>query len=223
MSPITDWPINERPRERLLQQGAESLSDAELLAIFIRTGIKGKSAIDLAREALNKAGSLYALFHLNQKEFCQMAGFGSTKYAQLKAVLEINHRYSFEKLKEKEILNNTRATDEYLLSKLGHRKHEVCACLFLDTQYRVIQYLELFRGGIKEMVVYPGEIVKEALLHHATAVILAHNHPSGNLCPSPADLALTERVRQALLLVDIEFLDHLIVGRYSTVSCVNPA
>ncbi len=218
---ILDWPKNERPRERLLSQGATSLSDAELLSIFLRTGVKGKSAIDLSRELLKKTGSLQQLFLMSQDEFCCTKGLGEAKYSQLHAALEMMRRYFFETIKVDATLANTSATKKYLLASLCQKQQEVFACLLLDTKYCVIKYVELFQGGVNGATIYPGEVVKVALLHHATAVILAHNHPSGDLTPSKADLQVTRRLQKALALVEIEVLDHIIVGKGEAVSCFN--
>jgi DNA repair protein RadC len=209
---ICDWPSAERPREKLLAQGAGSLSDAELLAIFLRTGVKGKSAVDLARELLQEFGSLRALLTADLTAFCKPLGLGSAKYAQLQAVLEMARRHLAEQLARGDALTSPDLTRQYLLAQLRDRDHEVFACLLLDNQHRVLKYRELFRGTIDGAAVYPREVVKLALSHGAAAVILAHNHPSGVAEPSHADRALTDRLQQALGLVDIRVLDHLVVG-----------
>lgn len=210
--PISDWPEDERPREKLLNKGAASLSDAELLAIFLRTGIKGKSAVDLSRELLINFGSLRALLTSDRKLFCTHKGLGSAKYAQLQAVLEMARRHLGETLKRGRSLCSPAQTRDYLQSMLRDHAHEVFACVMLDNKHRVITFRELFRGSINSASVYPREVVKQALADNAAAVILAHNHPSGVAEPSHSDIQITQRLQQALELVDIRVLDHLIVG-----------
>ncbi|MDK2776680.1 MAG: DNA repair protein RadC [Pseudomonadota bacterium] len=209
---ICDWPAGERPREKLLQQGAAALSDAELLAIFLRTGVKGKSAVDLARELLQDFGGLRQLLMADQQRFCLPSGLGSAKFAQLQAVLEMARRHLAEELERSDALTSPELTRRYLLAQLRDLDHEVFACLLLDNQHRVIRYKELFRGTIDGAAVYPREVVKLALAQGAAAVILAHNHPSGIAEPSQSDRAITERLVQALGLVDVRVLDHLVVG-----------
>ncbi|MFC3678515.1 RadC family protein [Bacterioplanoides pacificum] len=209
---ISDWPEMERPREKLLSQGAQVLSDAELLAIFLRTGVAGKSAVDLARELLSQFGSLRALLQADQPTFCSHLGLGSAKFAQLQAVLEMAKRHLAQELQRGDALTSPQLTQRYLLAQLRDRSQEVFACLFLDNQHRVIRYQELFHGTLDGAAVYPREVVKQALSQGAAAVILAHNHPSGVAEPSRADRAITDRLQQALALVDIRVLDHLVVG-----------
>jgi DNA repair protein RadC len=209
---ISDWPAEERPREKLLLRGAASLSEAELLAIFLRTGVAGKTAVDLARALLVEYGSLRSLFEAAPNRFCASHGLGPAKYVQLQAVLEMVRRYLHENLRRGDALSNPAATRDYLTAKLRGRPHEVFVCLLLDARHRVLAYEEVFRGTIDGASVHPREIVKLALDHHAAAVILAHNHPSGVSEPSQADVRLTQRLREALMLVDIRVLDHLIVG-----------
>jgi len=209
---ISDWPAQERPREKLLNQGAQVLSDAELLAIFLRTGVQGKSAVDLARELLQQFGGLRPLLQADRHTFCSHLGLGDAKFAQLQAVLEMASRHLAQALERGDALTNPALTQRYLISKLRDRRREVFACLFLDNQHRVIRYQELFQGTLDAAAVYPREVVREALSHHAAAIILAHNHPSGVAEPSAADRAITERLQQALGLVDIRVLDHLVVG-----------
>lgn len=209
---ISDWPVDERPREKLLARGPASLSDAELLAIFLRTGLPGLTAVDLARGLLAEHGSLRALFDADARRFCESPGLGLAKYAQLQAVLEMVRRYLRETLTRGDALRNPADTRNYLTAQLRDRPHEVFACLFLDTRHRVIAFDEVFRGTIDGASVHPREIVKLALAHNAAALIFAHNHPSGIAEPSQADLRLTRRLREALQLVDIRVLDHLIVG-----------
>lgn len=216
--PITDWPLAERPREKLMAQGAAALSDAELLAIFLRTGLPGRSAVDLARDLLQGFGSLRALLQADLKQFCQHAGLGPAKYVQLQAVMEMARRHLYEDLKRGDALTSPGAVRRYLRSRLAALPHEVFACLFLDNQHRVIAFEELFRGTLDSASVYPREVMKRALAHNAAALILTHNHPSGVAEPSQADLHLTRRLREALGLVDIRVLDHLVIGDGEPVS-----
>lgn len=216
--PITDWPEDERPREKLLARGPQALSDAELLAIFLRTGVAGKSAVDLARELIQHFGSLRALLAATQTEFCAEKGLGTAKYAQLQAVLEMARRHLSEELRRDSVLDNPAATRRYLISRLRDRRHEVFAALFLDNQHRVLAYEELAQGTLDGASVYPREVLKAALRHNAAAVIFAHNHPSGVREPSAADRSLTERLKSALALVDIRVLDHFVVGDGEPVS-----
>ena len=216
---ITDWPEGERPREKLLQKGAASLSDAELLAIFLRTGVTGKSAVDLARELLTRFGSLTQLFATSEKDFCEVHGMGQAKYVQLQAVLEMSRRALKEEMQRGDALNSPHAVRDYLQLVLGGRHQEVFMVLFLDTQHRVIASEELFHGTLSQTSVYPREVVKRALAHNAAAVILAHNHPSGVAEPSQADQLLTTALKQALGLVDVRVLDHFVVAGGQTLSC----
>ncbi|MEE8482007.1 MAG: DNA repair protein RadC [Acidiferrobacterales bacterium] len=210
--PITSWPKAERPREKLLSRGPASLSDAELLAIFLRTGVAGKTAVDLARDLLSRFGSLRGLLSAPEKTFCEAPGLGVAKFTQLQAVLEMNQRYLAENLKRGQALTSTADTRAFLSARLRDRPHETFCCLFLDTRHRVLAFEELFRGTLDGAAVYPREVVKQALAHNAAAVILAHNHPSGVAKPSRADEVLTQRLKAALALVDIRVLDHLVVG-----------
>ena len=209
---ITDWPVDERPRERLMARGAQALSDAELLAIFLRVGVKGKTAVDLARELLQNFGSLRQLFDADAQKFCATHGMGEAKYVQLQAVLEMSRRYLAEKLRRGDPLADPEAVRFYLTSKLRDYRSEVFACLFLDNRHRVIQYEEMFHGTIDGASVHPREVVRKALFHNAAAVIFAHNHPSGVAEPSHADETLTQALKQALALIDVRVLDHFIVA-----------
>jgi DNA repair protein RadC len=209
---ITDWPMEERPREKLLLKGAPSLSDAELLAIFLRTGMPGLSAVDMSRQLLIEFGSLRKLLNASEKEFCRQKGLGKAKYVQLQAVLEMAGRHLSESVKRQDCLTSPADTIAYLHSQLRDRQHEVFACVMLDNRNRVIEFREMFRGTIDGASVYPREIVKQALADNAASVILAHNHPSGVAEPSQADIRITERLKKALALVDIRVLDHVIVG-----------
>ncbi|MGH1536677.1 MAG: RadC family protein [Gammaproteobacteria bacterium] len=209
---ISDWPVGERPRERLLAQGASALSDAELLAIFLRTGVKGKSAVDLARELLTELGGLRGLLSTDLKTFCQAKGLGEAKYAQLQACLEMSRRYLRESLEREGPLSNPEEAKQFLLMRMRDYDKEVFACLFLDTKNRVIEFEELFVGSLHSAEVHPREVVKQALKHNANAIIFAHNHPSGDSTPSHADIEITYTLRDALALMDIKALDHLIIG-----------
>ncbi len=209
---ITDWPAEERPREKLLSRGAAALSDAELLAIFLRTGVQGKTAVDLARELLDEHGGLRALLELDQKGFCASHGLGVAKYAQLQAVLEMARRHLQERLQRGDAMTSPELTAKFLQHKLRDYPFEVFACLFLDNRHRLIAYEELFRGTIDGASVHPREVVRRALLHNAAAVIFAHNHPSGVAEPSESDRTITGRLKQALSLIDVRVLDHFVVG-----------
>lgn len=210
--PITDWPASERPREKLLERGSHALSDAELLAIFLRTGVKGKTAVDLARELLNHFGSLRALLGAAEQDFCRAHGLGQAKFTQLQAVLEMSRRHLKEELDRGDAFSNPATVRQYLLAQLRDYKSEVFACLFLDNRHRVIRFEEMFNGTIDGASVHPREVVKAALHYNAAAVIFAHNHPSGVSEPSRSDLSLTVRLKDALALVDIRVLDHFVVG-----------
>ncbi len=212
MIPIKNWPIDERPREKLLLRGAQALSDAELLAIFLRTGTRGKTAVDLARELLHEFGSLRALFEADEAHFCKANGLGQAKYVQLQAVLEMASRYLKERLARGAALSDPDSVRFYLSSRLRHKPAEVFACLFLDNRHQVIQYEELFQGTIDSATVHPREVVRNALKHNAAAVIFAHNHPSGIAEPSQADERITQRLKEALALIDVRVLDHFVVG-----------
>lgn len=209
---ITDWPADERPRERLLAHGAAALSDAELLALFLRVGIRGKSAVDLARDLLKHFGSLSALCSASASSFSAIPGMGPAKYAQLQAVLELSRRALGEEMAERDVLDSPSTVRDWLRLKLGHLPHEVFMILLLDAQNRVMGCEELFRGTLTQTSVYPREVVKLVLQRNAAAVILAHNHPSGVSEPSHADQALTRSLSQALSLVDVRVLDHFIVA-----------
>lgn len=215
---IKDWPEGERPREKLLEAGPGVLSDAELLAIFLRTGVRGKSAVDLARELLAGFGGLRPLMEADQQSFCAGVGLGSAKYAQLQAVLEMGRRHLMETLRQGSVLTSPETTRRYLTSHLRGYQQEVFLCLFLDTRHAVIACEELFYGTIDGASVYPREVVKRSLSHNAAALILAHNHPSGVAEPSQADIRITERLKAALALVDIRVLDHMVVGDGEVVS-----
>lgn len=215
---ITDWPTQERPRERLLQQGAQALSDAELLAIFLRTGMSGKSAVDIARELLHNFGSLTALTQASAESFCAVPGLGPAKFAQLQAVMEMARRALKEQAQHRDVLSSPQTVRDYLRLQLASREYEVFMAVFLDTQNRVLTMEELFRGTLRETSVYPREVVKRALQLNAAALIFAHNHPSGVAEPSRADEVITRTLKQALALVDVRVLDHFIVAAGGGVS-----
>lgn len=215
---IKDWPADDRPREKLLRTGPQALSDAELLAIFLRTGVAGLSAVDLARQLLDQFGSLRALLEADKAAFCQGHGLGEAKFVQLQAVLEMGRRHLESTLSRGNAFTDCQTTSHYLKQRLRGYSHEVFACLYLDNQHRMIQFEELFRGTIDGASVYPREVVKQALQHNAAAVILAHNHPSGVAEPSKEDIQITRRIQSALQLVDIRVLDHIIVGDGETTS-----
>ncbi len=215
---ICDWPEGERPREKLMQQGAHLLSDAELLAIFLRVGVTGKSAVDLARDLLKQFGSLNGIFSASLKEMTQVHGMGSSKYAQLQAIFEMSRRALVEEMQLKDVLSSPKQVRDYLCLRLGGLSREVFIVLFLDAQNRVLAQEELFSGTLTQTSVYPREVVKRALHHNAASVILAHNHPSGVAQQSQADELLTTALKQALSLVDIRVLDHFIVAGNTSLS-----
>ncbi len=213
--PIKDWPQEDRPREKLLARGAAALTDAELLAIFLRTGVKGKNAIQLARELLEACGGLRPLLGLTLdtvESDARYRGLGPAKFAQLQAALEMAQRHLRERIRARDVLRDPGAVRDFLKAKLREPQHEIFAALMLDNQHRVIEYTELAHGTIDGASVYPREVVKSALAHGAAAVIFAHNHPSGVAEPSAADRALTLRLKSALALVDIRVLDHFVIG-----------
>jgi DNA repair protein RadC len=209
---IRDWPAGERPRERLLSGGAEHLSDAELLAILLRTGLRGGSAVDRARELIGAFGDLRCLLDASPRQAIAARGHGAATYAQLQAALELSRRYLLARLCRGQVLGSPAEVRQFLQLKLRGLEHEVFACLFLDNQHAVIGYEELFRGTIDGASVYPREVVKRCLALNAAAVIFAHNHPSGIAEPSQADQRLTQRLCAALGTVDIRVLDHFVVG-----------
>ncbi len=215
---IKDWPISERPREKLINLGAVQLSDAELLALIVRSGGRGRSAIDVARSLLTEYGSLTQIFLASKEEFCRSVGLGLVSYIQLQAMLELSKRHLHEQLAERDALTSSELTRQYLRARLRHYEHEVFACLYLDNQHRVVKLEELFTGTIDGAAVYPREVVKRCLRNNAAAVIFAHNHPSGVAEPSQADIAITTRLTSALNTIDVRVLDHVVVGRNEAVS-----
>ncbi|MGQ7846507.1 RadC family protein [Granulosicoccus sp. 3-233] len=210
---IRDWPQTERPREKLLHHGVGSLSDAELLAIFIQTGTAGHSAVQVARDALQSFGGLSALLMAERHCFCQTRGLGDARYSVLQAALEISRRHVFETTMQGDVLSSPEHVRQYLSLHLTGLGHEVFCGLFLDNRHRVIEYRELFRGTIDSAAVYPREVVKRCLSSNAAAVIFAHNHPSGVAEPSDTDVRLTRKLVDALALIDVRVLDHLIIGQ----------
>ncbi|MCS2608343.1 RadC family protein [Halomonas dongshanensis] len=215
---INHWPQDERPREKLLSRGAEALSDAELLAIFLRVGVQGRSAVDLARDLLARFGGLRPLLEADQRHFCAAHGLGVAKFAQLQATLELSRRHLASQLAKGNALTSPSLVRHYLSAQMRHLAHEEFAVLFLDTQHRIIRFESLFRGTLDSAAVYPREVAKRALELNAGALILAHNHPSGVAEPSDADRRITERLREALGLFDVRVLDHFVVGDGDVVS-----
>jgi len=209
---ITKWPADERPREKLARSGAQALSDAELLAIFLRTGVKGKSAVDLGRDLLGHYGGLRQVLNASQGALGQISGLGPAKCAQLQAALELGKRYLEQKLEREGPLTSPKQAAEYLTHQLRDRPREVFAIVYLDNRHHVLDYEELFYGTLNGAHVHPREVVKHALERNAAAVICAHNHPSGVAEPSHADTTITLKLRDALGLVDVRLLDHLVIG-----------
>jgi len=214
---ISHWPAGDRPRERLLALGAQALGDAELLAIFLRTGCRGKSAVQLGRELLSRHGSLAALLSA-RPEAMRTPGIGDAKIALMQATLELARRALKEDLATRNALNSPQAVRDYLRLSLSGLEHEVFVVMMLDAQHRVIAFEELFRGTLTQTSVYPREVVKSALKHNAAAVIFAHNHPSGAAEPSHSDELLTRSLKTALALVDIQTLDHFIIAGSKVIS-----
>jgi DNA repair protein RadC len=218
MMSISNWPINERPREKLLEKGPSALSDAEILSIFLRTGREGMSALDLARELLDKHQGLRQLIDADQRELCQTKGFGAVKYVQILAALELGRRYLQAELETGDAFTSPEQTRDFLTLKLRAYPNEVFACLYLDNRHRLLRFDELFQGTIDSAQVHAREVVRTALKYNAAAVILAHNHPSGVAEPSQSDINLTQQLKKALDLVDIRVLDHLIIGNGAATS-----
>lgn len=216
--PITDWPADERPREKLLLRGPHFLSDAELLAVFLRTGTARRTAVDIGRDLIGRFGSLRNLLESDPDDVLAQEGMGPAKYALLMASLELGRRHLEQTLTAGDLLTSPAMVRNFLRSRLRHRRHETFAALFLDTQNRLLGFEELFQGTLDSCAVHPREVVKRAIALHAAAVILAHNHPSGHAEPSVADRQITARLKQALALVDIRVLDHLVVGDSEIVS-----
>jgi len=209
---IPDWPVEQRPREKLLSLGAEILTDAELLAIFLRTGTRGVSAVEMAHNLLQEHEGLRNLLAADQAHFCSSKGLGPAKYVQLQAVIEMSRRYFDAKLQRGDEITSATVVRDYLKAKLRDYEHEVFACLFLDNRHRIIEYSEMFTGTIDGASVYTREVVKQTLKHNAAALIFAHNHPSGIAEPSEADKQITQRLKEALELIDVRVLDHFVIG-----------
>ena len=209
---ITNWPESERPREKLLKMGPSALSDAELLAIFLRTGISGRTAVDLSRDLLSHFGGLRGVLSANRQSVTGVRGIGSAKLAQLQAALELGRRYMQEALEVRDLLTDTLMVKQFLKSQLMDLPHEVFACLYLDNQHRVIEFEKLFRGTIDSASVHPREVVKRALQTNAAAMIVSHNHPSGFCEPSCADISLTRRLKESLALVEVRLIDHILIA-----------
>lgn len=210
---INDWPLAERPRERLASQGVKNLSNTELLAILLGFGCRGKTALDLGRELLFSLGGLAKLAESSPEQLCQAKGLGKSKAATLLAALELGKRCLEERAVLGQKLGSSQAASQLLSLKLRGRPQEIFACLFLNNQNDTLAFEELFQGTLREAAVYPREVVKRALFHNAAKVILAHNHPSGHAKPSPEDRHSTEQLKQALALVDIQVVDHIIIGQ----------
>ncbi len=215
---ISDWPAQQRPRERLIEHGAASLTDAELLALILRVGVAGKNAIELGHVMLERFGSLNGLFNANLSDFSTLHGLGPAKFAMMQAVLELARRALTEVMNQGVALNTSPAVKHFLQLQLGRKAHESFAVVYLDVQNRLLACEELFRGSLTHASVYPREVVKSALAHNAAAVILAHNHPSGNPTPSAADKVLTQTLKRALALVEVQVLDHFVLAGEQTYS-----
>ncbi|GAB2499003.1 DNA repair protein RadC [Pseudoxanthomonas sangjuensis] len=215
---IRDWPADERPREKLLGRGAGALSDAELLAIFLGSGLRGRDAVQTARELLAGHGPLRSLLERSPAELADLPGLGPARACKLAAALELGNRHLAAGLERGDALTDPATAGRYFSQRLRHFGHEVFAALFLDTRHRALAFEELFRGSIDGAEVHPREVVRRALAHNAAAVIVGHNHPSGCPDPSAADRAITARLKQALALVDVRLLDHFVVGDGSPVS-----
>jgi DNA repair protein RadC len=214
---ISDWPVERRPRERLLAEGAERLLDAELLAVLLRTGVRGTDAVELGAQLLKRFGSINRLLSAGP-ELLDIKGLGQAKTAQFAAAIELARRAMSEELKERSALTSPGAVRDYLRVALAHRQHEVFVCIWLDAQHKVVGVEEAFSGTLTQTSVYPREIVKKALARNAAAVIFAHNHPSGVAQPSQSDELLTRNLRDALALVEVKVLDHFIVAGNQAIS-----
>ena len=215
---LKDWPESERPREKLLRKGPEALSDAELVALFVRSGTRDRNAVDLARGAIVASGGLRGLLELARDDLCRLPGFGPARYVELQACLEIGRRHLATRLDRGKPISSPADTSRFLIAKLRHHPFEVFGCLFLDNRHRVIEFEELFRGTINGASVHAREVVRRALTHNAAAVILAHNHPSGLAEPSETDQVLTDTLISALAMVEVQVLDHFVVGDGECVS-----
>ncbi|MGE7993733.1 RadC family protein [Pseudomonas sp. NPDC089554] len=217
---IREWPVDERPREKLLARGAGVLSDAELVAILLGSGVAGRNVVDLARGLLGRFGGLRRFLEAQRSELLREPGLGPVKYSQLQALLEIGRRYLDETIERVSALENPASVRRYLKSMLRHEPSEVFGCLFLDSKHRPLAFEILFRGTIDRASIYPREVVRRALLHNAAALILCHNHPSGLCEPSDDDVHLTVMLKRSLALIDVRVLDHIIVGEGEPLSMV---
>ncbi|ROU09038.1 RadC family protein [Lysobacter enzymogenes] len=215
---IQEWPSAERPREKLLARGATTLSDAELLALILGSGVRGHDAVGTARRLLNEHGPLHALLEQPPARLLRMRGIGKARACALKAALELAARSQMAELERGSAVTDPPSAGRYLAQKLRGRPHEVFAALFLNSRHGVIGYEELFQGTVDGAEVHPREVVRQALQHNAAAVIVGHNHPSGNAEPSPADRSVTQRLKQALALIDVRLLDHFVIGDGKPVS-----
>ncbi len=218
---IKEWPESERPREKLLRRGAGSLSDAELLAIFLRTGVRGKSAVDVSRDLISEFGDLRGVLTANQDVFCRIPGLGPVKFLHMQAALELGKRFLALKIRRRDVMTDPDSVNDFLSLNLRDRSREVFAVLFLDNRHQVIEYEEMFKGTLDSAPVHPREIVKKVLHHNAAAIIIAHNHPSGVAEPSQSDADITIKIQKALQLINVRLLDHIIVGDGEFVSLSN--
>jgi DNA repair protein RadC len=216
--PIREWPKLERPREKLIERGAEALSDAELIAIVLGSGTRGRSALDLARQLLARFGSIRELLRADREDCLDQEGLGPARYALLRATLEIARRHHRDGLRAGPLVAGSDATREFLLAQLRDRPYEVFCCLHLDSRNRLIHFEELFRGTVDGASVHPREVIRQVMAHNSAALIFAHNHPSGVAEPSHADELITRRLRDSLALVDVRVLDHIVVGDGDCVS-----
>jgi len=217
---IREWPAEERPREKLLQRGAGSLTDAELLAVFLGSGVRGRNVVEMARGLLVRFGSLRQLLEADREAFVGELGLGPVRYSQLQALLEIGRRHLATAIERESVMDSPAAVRRYLKSMLRHEVSEVFGCLFLDTKHRPLAFEILFRGTIDRASVYPREVVRRALQHNAAALILCHNHPSGHSEPSQDDVHLTVSLKRGLALIDVRVLDHIIIGDGEPLSMV---
>ena len=215
---IADWPPLERPTEKLLSAGAAVLSDAELMAVLLQTGIKGKNALELARDLITAFGGLRGIMTADQQELCAHPGIGQVKAARFAAMRELSQRQLLEKIQARDILSCSAATRNYLRARFRHYQSEVFCCLFLNNQHHIVKLEEMFHGTIDGAAVYPREVVKRCLYHNAAAVIFAHNHPSGVAEPSQADIAITRKLKSALQTIEVRVLDHLVIGDAEVIS-----
>ncbi|WP_022940546.1 RadC family protein [Psychromonas hadalis] len=218
MTTLKDWPEQERPREKLLSKGSNALSDAELLAIFLRTGCQGMDVVTLSRLLLSEFGSLHRLFAASESEFCTKKGLGQAKYVQLQAVLEMSRRYLQEPLQKGFALTSAQQTKDFLIAKMHAYPYEVFAALLLDTQHQIICFHEFFFGSIDSATIHPRVIAQKVLHENAAAIILVHNHPSGDPTASICDKKITEKIVKTMQLIDVRVLDHFIIGHHKCTS-----